>query len=115
MNVRRVVTGHDPSGKSVFVSDDEVAPIETMLMPGFENHLLWGGDEPVREINGLAVFAARTFSGCRAMSPSELKAAVEYAGQRYTFVSGTALGCQGIWGVGDEAFLGLISGLRPAR
>lgn len=48
MHVRRVVTGHDPSGKSVFVSDDAVAPIETMLMPGFENHLLWGGDEPCR-------------------------------------------------------------------
>jgi hypothetical protein len=48
MEVRRVVTGHDPSGKSVFVSDEPVAPIEPMLMPGFEHHLLWGGDETPR-------------------------------------------------------------------
>jgi mannose-6-phosphate isomerase-like protein (cupin superfamily) len=40
MNVRRVVTGHDASGKSVFVSDEAVAPLPTT---GF--HRLWGGDE----------------------------------------------------------------------
>jgi mannose-6-phosphate isomerase-like protein (cupin superfamily) len=45
MDVRRVVTGHDASGKSVFVSDEVVAPVEPMLMPGFLNHKLWGGDE----------------------------------------------------------------------
>ena len=45
MHVRRVVTGHDASGKSVFVSDDQVAPIEPMLMPTAEFHRLWGGDE----------------------------------------------------------------------
>jgi mannose-6-phosphate isomerase-like protein (cupin superfamily) len=45
MNVRRVVTGHDSSGKSVFVSDEAVAPVEPMLMPGFLNHPLWGGDQ----------------------------------------------------------------------
>lgn len=45
MNVRRVVTGHDASGKSVFVSDEAVSPVEPMLAPGFLNHLLWGGDE----------------------------------------------------------------------
>ena len=45
MNVRRVVTGHDASGKSVFVSDEEVAPIQPMLMPSAEFHRLWGGDE----------------------------------------------------------------------
>ena len=39
MDVRRVVTGHDPSGKSVFVSDEAVAPLPTT---GF--HRLWGGD-----------------------------------------------------------------------
>jgi mannose-6-phosphate isomerase-like protein (cupin superfamily) len=44
MNVRRVVTGHDASGKSVFVSDEAVAPIEPMLMPTAEFHRLWGGD-----------------------------------------------------------------------
>ncbi len=40
MNVRRVVTGHDASGKSVFVSDEAVAPQQHT---GF--HRLWGGDE----------------------------------------------------------------------
>lgn len=44
MNVRRVVTGHDAAGKSVFVSDEAVAPIEPMLMPSAEFHRLWGGD-----------------------------------------------------------------------
>jgi len=46
MNVRRVVTGHDASGKSVFVSDETVEPIEPMLMPGFQNFPVWGGDSP---------------------------------------------------------------------
>jgi mannose-6-phosphate isomerase-like protein (cupin superfamily) len=40
MDVRRVVTGHDASGKSVFVSDEKVAP---QSHTGF--HRLWGGDE----------------------------------------------------------------------
>jgi mannose-6-phosphate isomerase-like protein (cupin superfamily) len=39
MDVRRVVTGHDASGKSVFVSDEAVAALPTT---GF--HRLWGGD-----------------------------------------------------------------------
>lgn len=39
MNVRRVVTGHDASGRSVFVSDEAVAPA---AHTGF--HRLWGGD-----------------------------------------------------------------------
>jgi mannose-6-phosphate isomerase-like protein (cupin superfamily) len=45
MNVRRVVTGHDASGKSVFVSDETVEPVETTMMPQFQAHLLWGGDK----------------------------------------------------------------------
>jgi mannose-6-phosphate isomerase-like protein (cupin superfamily) len=40
MNVRRVVTGHDTSGKSVFVSDEVVA-----AAPATGFHRLWGGDE----------------------------------------------------------------------
>jgi mannose-6-phosphate isomerase-like protein (cupin superfamily) len=40
MNVRRVVTGHDTSGKSVFVSDEAVAP-----QPHTGFHRLWGGDK----------------------------------------------------------------------
>jgi len=45
MNVRRVVTGHDASGKSVFVSDETVGPVETTMLPQFQAHLLWGGDK----------------------------------------------------------------------
>ncbi|MBX7431060.1 cupin domain-containing protein [Mycobacterium sp. Y57] len=45
MDVRRVVTGHDASGKSVFVSDEAVAPRKPALLPGSEFTRLWGGDE----------------------------------------------------------------------
>lgn len=44
MNVRRVVTGHDAAGKSVFVSDEAVAPRKPVLLPGSEFTMLWGGD-----------------------------------------------------------------------
>ena len=44
MKVRRVVTGHDRSGKAVFVSDGQVEPVTAELMPGSEFHKLWGGD-----------------------------------------------------------------------
>jgi len=47
MDVRRVVTGHAPDGKAVFVSDEAVAPIELALLPGMEFHRLWGADEAV--------------------------------------------------------------------
>jgi Cupin domain len=45
MNIRRVVTGHDTSGKSVFVSDETVEPRVPALMPAAEFHMLWGGDK----------------------------------------------------------------------
>jgi mannose-6-phosphate isomerase-like protein (cupin superfamily) len=45
MNVRRVVTGHNASGKSVFVSDETVAPVELEMMPQFQPYLLWGADK----------------------------------------------------------------------
>ena len=44
MDVRRVVTGHDESGKSVFVTDEAVAPRKPVLLPGSEFTMLWGGD-----------------------------------------------------------------------
>jgi mannose-6-phosphate isomerase-like protein (cupin superfamily) len=44
MDVRRVVTGHDASGKALFVSDEAVAPIVPNLLPGNQFHRLWGGD-----------------------------------------------------------------------
>lgn len=46
MTVRRVVTGHDASGKAVFASDEVVEPTRVALLPGSEFHQLWGGDEP---------------------------------------------------------------------
>jgi mannose-6-phosphate isomerase-like protein (cupin superfamily) len=45
MDVRRVVTGHDASGKAVFVRDESVAPVTLSLLPGSEFHRLWGSDE----------------------------------------------------------------------
>ena len=45
VDVRRVVTGHSPEGKAVFVSDEKVpaAPMGRSSAGGF--HQLWGGDE----------------------------------------------------------------------
>jgi mannose-6-phosphate isomerase-like protein (cupin superfamily) len=46
MKVRRVVTGQEPGGKSVFVSDTEVDPIELAILPGTAFHRIWGSDVP---------------------------------------------------------------------
>jgi hypothetical protein len=73
----------------------------------------WTGDGAVREVNGFTIFASDRWSGCRAMSPSELTAILDHAGRRYTFASGIAAGCRGVWGVGREAFVDILSGLRP--
>jgi mannose-6-phosphate isomerase-like protein (cupin superfamily) len=40
-----VVTGHTPDGKAVVASDEEVDGIRLDLVPGYEFHRLWGGDE----------------------------------------------------------------------
>jgi mannose-6-phosphate isomerase-like protein (cupin superfamily) len=42
--MRRVVTGQTADGKSMFVSDDDVAPTTISLSPGSEFHRLWGAD-----------------------------------------------------------------------
>src|SRR5215210_6907131 len=42
--VRRVVTGHDTNGRSVFVSDERVEGVTTALSPTSSFHMLWGGD-----------------------------------------------------------------------
>jgi mannose-6-phosphate isomerase-like protein (cupin superfamily) len=44
MDVRRVVTGHDASGKAIFVSDEKIAPVTLALLPGSEFHRFWGAD-----------------------------------------------------------------------
>jgi mannose-6-phosphate isomerase-like protein (cupin superfamily) len=46
MSVRRVVTGQLPGGKSVFVSDSQVEPIELAILPSTAFHRLWGSDQP---------------------------------------------------------------------
>jgi mannose-6-phosphate isomerase-like protein (cupin superfamily) len=45
MLVRRVVTGHDASGKAIFASDEQVDGLRMALLPGSEFHRLWGADE----------------------------------------------------------------------
>jgi len=45
MKVRRVVTGHDASGRAIVASDNEVDGFRPMLSPGAEFHILWGADE----------------------------------------------------------------------
>jgi hypothetical protein len=42
---RRVVTGHDPDGRAVFVSDEIIEPVTPSLTPGSEFVKVWGGDE----------------------------------------------------------------------
>ena len=44
MGIRRIVTGVDVDGKSIFVSDSVVDAIPIPVMPGTEFHLMWGSD-----------------------------------------------------------------------
>ena len=44
-DVRRVVTGHSPEGKAVFVSDERVAAARMGQASAGGFHQLWGGDE----------------------------------------------------------------------
>lgn len=41
MKLRRVLTGHDASGKAVFVNDAHLEGIHLALLPGLELHTLW--------------------------------------------------------------------------
>ncbi len=45
--MRRLVTGTDADGVSVFVSDDEVEPLTVALMPGTSVVKVWGADAPI--------------------------------------------------------------------
>ena len=44
MAIRRVVTGVNAAGTSVFVSDENVEAVAPALLPGAEFHRLWGQD-----------------------------------------------------------------------
>lgn len=46
MKVRRVVTGHNTTGKAVFVSDTQVDAPAYGIMPGSFFHRLWSADAP---------------------------------------------------------------------
>ena len=46
MQRRRVVTGHDPRGRSVFVIDEAVEPVTLTVLPGAEFHQMWARDAP---------------------------------------------------------------------
>jgi len=61
MGVRRVVTGVDAEGKSVFVSDGDVDPINVSLMPGTVFHNVWGSDEVVKLPSDGSHPSARTY------------------------------------------------------
>ncbi|BFM18016.1 cupin domain-containing protein [Maricurvus nonylphenolicus] len=41
MTVRQVVTGHDETGHSIFISDDQIQANEVRFMPGFQSFELW--------------------------------------------------------------------------
>ena len=62
MKVRRVVTGQNADGKSVFVSDDQVDPITLGLLPGYEFHRIWASDDaPALPTDGRAPAAPAYF------------------------------------------------------
>ena len=44
MKVRRVETGHDDRGKSVFTADDELDPVTIALGRGIEFLRVWGAE-----------------------------------------------------------------------
>jgi len=44
MKIRCVVTGRNPSGKSVIAKDAAIEPVTLSLLPGFEFHRMWGSD-----------------------------------------------------------------------
>jgi mannose-6-phosphate isomerase-like protein (cupin superfamily) len=45
MTIRRVVTGHDDSGRAVFAGDDEVDGLELDLLPGWQFYDIWAADQ----------------------------------------------------------------------
>lgn len=46
MPIRRVVTGHDSRGDSVFAADDQLEPLTSPGLPGVQMSYLWGADAP---------------------------------------------------------------------
>jgi quercetin dioxygenase-like cupin family protein len=64
LNIRRVVTGFDASGKSVFASDGDVSGLQLTSLPGWQFFDMWGGDAtPVVPNDGTPPSAATYFPG----------------------------------------------------
>ena len=51
MEVRRVVTGHDPQGRSCVLIDD-IASNVTSRRPGHDSRLIWVSDEAPASYDG---------------------------------------------------------------
>ena len=58
---RRVVTGTDANGKSVFSIDEEIEPVMVSLMPGLEFRPVWGSDDVVQLPAGGTGYDAPTY------------------------------------------------------
>ena len=62
MKIRRVASGQDASGRSIFASDVQIDAIRIQLLPGCEFHNLWGIDKSPRiAIDGAPPFAPGYF------------------------------------------------------
>jgi mannose-6-phosphate isomerase-like protein (cupin superfamily) len=61
VGIRRVVTGHDAQGRSVFARDESVEALELPLFPGWQFFDMWGGDSTPRFPDGGEVPTAATY------------------------------------------------------
>lgn len=60
LQVRRIVTGHDQSGKAIVASDERLSGITTPARPGISRLELWSADKmPVDNSEGAAAAAQR--------------------------------------------------------
>lgn len=57
--IRRVVTGHDPSGKAVVLTDGPAPNVKVRAVGGFVSSLLWVTDTGPADISGTADLADR--------------------------------------------------------
>jgi mannose-6-phosphate isomerase-like protein (cupin superfamily) len=44
MKIRCILTGRNPSGKSIIAKDTAIEPVTLNSLPGFEFHRIWGAD-----------------------------------------------------------------------
>ncbi len=46
MDIRRVVTGHDASGKAIVLANEAITPVDIALFPGMKTYEMWSTDGP---------------------------------------------------------------------